>query len=210
MQSNQGIIANVIGAGNYTASAAPTAAAAGNGAVICVSDLNSSYWKSDGTYWRPLNGSACIYAPTSDHTHTGNTNETQTFSVTIPAKFLAPGCEIREAHSFVKTGTAGTITQRLRYDTISGTQLAYGTALGATIIGARSSALLTSGALSGGNLTFTSAVYGTTTAEIGTSTSAAVTQTHAIASALTLVHSITLSNAGDSLITRAFKIHVRG
>lgn len=211
------MFANIAGAGTYTASTAPTAAAAGNGAVITISDLNNSQWRSNGTYWRPLGGQQLIYSAATDcDAITGGTGEVQLaiatagITVTIPAIVMAPAMEIRHSHSIIKTGTAGSVTQRIRQTNISGTNLAYSTTIGATIVGARASMILAAGAVSGGNITLTNSLSGTTTAEQGTSTSAAITITQAIASPLVLFPTIQNSSAADSVTVRSFKVWVRG
>ena len=217
MNSNLGIIASVTSAGTYTSATAPTAAAAGNGAVICVTDLNNSYWRSDGTYWRPLNGSACIYSSTADSdVITGGTGEVQVsiasanVAITIPSMVMAPGMEIRQSHSLIKTGTAGTCAQRIRQTNIAGTNLGYTTALGATAIGARASMILAAGAVSGGNITLTNVMTGTTTAELGPASTANVSITQAIASPLVLFPTIQNASAADSVIVRSIKVYIRG
>lgn len=211
------MFAAIAGAGTYTAATAPTAAAAGSGAVITVSDLNSSQWRSDGTYWRPMGGEQLIYAAAADcDAVTGTASETQLavatagITVTIPALIMAPAMEIRHSHSIIKTGTAGSVTQRIRKTNVAGTNLGYSTAITSTVVGARSSMILSAGAVSGGNITLTNSLSGTTTAEQGTSTSAAITITQAIASPLVLFPTIQNNHAADSTVVRSFKVWVRG
>lgn len=211
------MFATIAGAGTYTAATAPTAAAAGAKVVICISDLNNSLWRSDGTYWRPLGGQQLIYSAATDcDPVTSGTGEVQLaiatagITVTIPALVMAPAMEIRQSHGVVKTGTAGSVTQRIRQTNIAGTNLGYTTVLGTTVIGARSSMILAAGAVSGGNITLTNSLSGTTTAELGTSTSAAISITQAIASPLVLFPTIQNSSAADSVTVRSFKVWVRG
>lgn len=211
------MFATVAGAGTYTVATAPSASSAGNGEVICITDLANSYWRSNGTYWRPAGGMQLIYAAAADcDAITGGTGEVQLavaaagITVTIPALVMAPAMEIRQSHGVVKTGTAGTVTQRIRQTNIAGTNLAYTTTVGATIIGARSSMVLAAGAVSGGNITLTNSLSGTTTAELGTSTSAAISITHAIASPLVLFPTIQNASAADSTVVRSFKVWVMG
>lgn len=207
----------IAGAGTYTVATAPSASSAGNGAVICITDLANSYWRSNGTYWRPFGGQQMVYAAAADcDAITGGTGEVQLavaaagITVTIPALVMAPAMEIRQSHGVVKTGTAGTFTQRIRQTNIAGTNLAYSTTVGATIIGARSSMVLAAGAVSGGNITLTNSLSGTTTAEMGTSTSAAISITQAIASPLVLFPTIQNASAADSTVVRSFKVWIRG
>lgn len=211
------MFANIAGAGTYTASTAPTAAAAGNGAVITISDLNNSLWRSDGTYWRPLGGQQLIYSAATDcDPITGGTGEVQLtigaagITVTIPALVMAPAMEIRHSHSIIKTGISGTVTQRIRQTNVAGTNLGYSTVISSAIVGARSSMILSAGAVSGGNITLTNSLSGTTTAEQGTSTSAAITITQAIASPLVLFPTIQNASAADSTVVRSFKVWIRG
>lgn len=211
------MFATVAGAGTYTAATAPTAAAAGSKSVICISDLNNSLWRSDGTYWRPLGGQQLIYSAAADcDAITGGTGEVQLavaaagITVTIPALIMAPAMEIRQSHGIVKTGTAGTVTQRIRQTDIAGTNLAYSSAIAATILGARSSMVLAAGAVSGGNITLTNSLSGTTTAELGTTTSAAISITQAIASPLVLFPTIQNASAADSTVVRSFKVFIIG
>lgn len=186
----------------YTASSAPRAAAAGARSIIRVSDLNNSEWISDGTYWRPNGGEQLVYAP-DDAAPTGS--GTITISFSLPAKFLAPNMTVWQSHKTVKTGTASSITQALKLNT---TQMAYSTAMGTTILASRCAALLTAGTVSGGNLTFTSSLPGTTSAETGTSPNAVTTFVHAIASALPINY--TAITTGDTTGVQAFKIAIRG
>jgi len=211
------MFATVAGAGTYTAATAPTAAAAGSKSVICISDLNNSLWRSDGTYWRPLGGQQLIYSAAVDcDAITGGTGEVQLtiaaagITVTIPALVMAPAMEIRQSHSVIKTGTAGTVTQRIRKTNISGTNLGYPTALTATVLGARASMILAAGGVSGGNITLVNVMNGTTTAEQGTNTNANISITQDIASPLVLFPTIQNASAADSTVVRSFKVWVRG
>lgn len=210
------MFATVAGAGTYTAATAPTAAAAGSKSVICISDLNNSLWRSDGTYWRPLGGQQLIYSAAADcDAITGGTGEVQLavaaagITVTIPALVMAPAMEIRQSHGVVKTGTAGTVTQRIRQTNIAGTNLAYSSAISATIIGARSSMVLAAGAVSGGNITLTNSLSGTAATEVGTSTSV-ISITQDISSPLVLFPTIQNASAADSTVVRSFKVWVIG
>jgi len=203
--------------GTYAAASAPAANTVRVGSRILISDMRSSEWYSDGTYWRPAGGIQLIYSAATDcDAITGGTGEVQLaiatagITVTIPAIVMAPAMEIRHSHSIIKTGTAGTVTQRIRQTNISGTNLAYSTTIGATIVGARASMILAAGAVSGGNITLTNSLSGTTTAEQGTSTSAAITITQAIASPLVLFPTIQNASAADSTVVRSFKVWVMG
>jgi hypothetical protein len=211
------MFAAIAGAGTYTAATAPTAAAAGANAVICISDLNNSLWRSDGTYWRPLGGQQLIYSAATDcDAITGGTGEVQLaiatagITVTIPALVMAPSMEIRQSHSIIKTGTLGLVTQRIRRTNIAGTNLGYPTALSNTALGARSSMLLAAGGVSGGNIQLTNVMTGTATAEVGSATAANISITQAIASPLVLFPTIQNDSVVDSTVVRSFKVWVRG
>lgn len=211
------MFANIAGAGTYTAATAPTAAAAGSRAVICIYDLNNSLWRSDGTYWRPLGGQQLIYSAATDcDPVTSGTGEVQLaiatagITVTIPALVMAPSMEIRQSHSTIKTGTAGGFTHRIRQTNIAGTNLGYTTGLSNTAIGARPSMILAAGGVSGGNIQLTNVMTGTGTSEVGSATVANVSITQAIASPLVLFPTIQNSNAADSTVVRSFKVWVRG
>ena len=217
------MFADIAGAGTYTAATytaatAPTAAAAGANVVICISDLNNSLWRSDGTYWRPLGGQQLIYSAATDcDPVTSGTGEVQLaiatagITVTIPALVMAPSMEIRHSHSIIKTGTAGTCTQRIRQTNIAGTNLGYTlSALGTTVIGARASMILAAGGVSGGNIQLTNVLTGTPTAEVGSATTANISITQAIASPLVLFPTIQNASAADSVVVRSFKVWVRG
>jgi len=201
----------------FTSATAPAASAVPAGTVITLSDYRYSRWYSDGTYWRPVGGVQLIYsAPTVCDAVTSGTGEVQLaiatvgITVTVPAMVMAPSMEIKQSHGVVKTGTAGTFTQRIRQTNIAGTNLAYTTTVGSTIIGARSTMVLAAGAVSGGNITLTNSLSGTTTAELGTSTSAAISITQAIASPLVLFPTIQNASAADSVVVRSFKVFIRG
>jgi len=179
--------------------------------------MRSSVFYSDGAYWRPEGGCQLIYSSATDcDAITGGTGEVQIaiatvgITVTIPAIVMAPSMEIRQSHSIIKTGTAGTVTQRIRQTNVAGTNLAYSNAIAATILGARSSMVLAAGAVSGGNITLTNSLSGTTTAEHGTSTLTAISITQAIASPLVLFPTIQNASAADSTVVRSFKVWVMG
>lgn len=203
------MFAVIAGAGTYTAATAPTAAAAGSGAVITVSDLNNSQWRSDGAYWRPLGGEQSVYAPATK-IYTGPTGGEEVFAFTLAAKFLAPQMEIWESHKSVKVGANGTNSQSLKLGGSGGTTVAYSTALGATLLASRSAALLGAGAVGAGNLVFTGSLLGTTTAETGTSTTAFAEYTHAVVNDLEIYLSANLASGSDTLQTRNIRINIRG
>jgi len=203
--------------GTYATASAPAANTVPVDSRILISDMRSSEWYSDGTYWRPLGGQQLIYSAAVDcDAITGGTGEVQLtiaaagITVTIPALVMAPAMEIRQSHSLIKTGTAGTCTQRIRQTNIAGTNLGYTTALGATAIGARASMILAAGGVSGGNIQLTNVMTGTTTAEVGTATAANVSITQAIASPLVLFPTIQNASAADSTVVRSFKVWVMG
>ncbi len=193
----------------FTLATMPAATAVPSGTVVVVSDWRNTEWVSDGTYWLPRGGEQCIYLPATK-VYTGPTGGEEVFTLTIPSKFLAPNMEIWESHKSVKVGFTGTNGQSLKLGGSGGTIMAYTTALGATLQAARSTALLGAGAVSGGNLTFTGSLLGTTPAETGTSTSAFAGYTHDITSDLVLYLSANLASALDTLQTRNIRVTIRG
>lgn len=102
-----------------TWTARTSAVTAGAGAVIRVSDIGGatgSQFVSDGTNWRPLNGTANLYVLPSRVTMTGTT-ETAVASYPIPIGLLQNGDRIQIRNTFSKTGTSETLTHRYRIGT---------------------------------------------------------------------------------------------
>lgn len=82
--------------GTYTWATRPSAATAGAGAEIRVSDVGPQYnrFVSDGTYWRPV-GMVPLLTQLTEVTKTDADTATQTvFSYTVPAGLLTPGCAL--------------------------------------------------------------------------------------------------------------------
>lgn len=101
-----GIVSISAGGSTYgltkTVTWATKPAAAGNtGLVIRVTDVGpgaGSYWVSDGTYWRPLNGSVMLAnvmgslaAPVATLTSTTGSKFTLPADIVIPAAMMIPG-----------------------------------------------------------------------------------------------------------------------
>lgn len=193
----------------FTLATMPAATTVPAGTVVVVSDWRNTEWVSDGTYWLPRGGEQCIYAPNTK-VYTGPTGVEAVFTLTIPSKFLSPNMEIWESHKSMKVGAFGTNTQALKLGGSGGTLVGYSTTLVANVLASRSAALLGAGAISAGNLVFTSSLLGTTTAEAGTATAAFAEHTHAIASDLVLYLSANLSIGLDTLQTRNIRVTIRG
>jgi len=93
------------GASSYTWAGKPTAASAGAGTVIVVTDIGPSrtQWVSDGTNWRPLNGRVTLFqqtgtatAPVSSISTTSGTATQFTGlpSLAIPGGMLYAGAKV--------------------------------------------------------------------------------------------------------------------
>lgn len=191
----------------FTLATMPAATAVPSGTVVVVSDWRNTEWVSDGTYWLPRGGEQCIYAPDTK-AYMGPIGIQAVFTLTIPSKFLSPNMEIGETHKSVKVGVSGTNTQALKLGGSGGTLVGYGTAFSS--IASRSVASVGAGSLSDGNLVFTGSLPGTTTTDVGTSTNAFATHTHAIASDLVLYLSANLASVLDTLQTRNIRVTIRG
>ena len=115
---------------SHTWAGKPTAAASGSGTIVRITDVGvgafGSLWASDGTNWRPLNGSvvlanlsATLASPVA--TQTGGTGSVFTAaSVSIPAGMLIPASsQIQVVAHVRRTGTGGTNNMRVYVGTAS-------------------------------------------------------------------------------------------
>lgn len=93
----------------------PSAAEAGDGAVISVTNFGPRHVRlvSDGTYWRPLNGSAVLWqyagsiaAPAASLTMAGVFAFFALPSMRVPANLLFPGAKLRVT-AFLRRSAAG-------------------------------------------------------------------------------------------------------
>jgi hypothetical protein len=133
----------------------PAASSVAAGTVRMASDYNNSEWVSDGTYWKPRGGRQRLLVMAAAVSSTGTTSEVNLWAPTIPAGMLFPMCSVEFGLAATKTGTAGSMTLRKRYNGVAGTIIGYGSAITATNLCASIFAKVTAGVASGGNLTLT-------------------------------------------------------
>ena len=182
----------------------PAASSVAAGTVYMASDYNNSEWVSDGTYWKPRGGRQRPFVMAAAVSSTGTTSEVNAWAPTIPAGMLFPMCSVEFGCTVVKTGTAGTLVLRKRYNGVAGTTIGYGNAISAPNIGASAFAKVTAGVASGGNLTLTQS-YPSQISGFGQSVAASVGVTHVMANAVTLNLTLLASSAADTInITNAF------
>lgn len=104
-------------ANSYTWAAKPSAAT-GNGEIIFVSDVGvgGSFWFSDGSNWRPIGGRVTLHNLAAS-AGSNSTSEAVRSQVLFPANLLKTGDVIRITLGTAKSGTADTMTFRLRFGT---------------------------------------------------------------------------------------------
>lgn len=182
----------------------PAASSVPSGTVYMASDYNNSEWVSDGTYWKPRGGRQRPFVMAAAVSSTGTTSEVNAWAPTIPAGMLFPMCSVEFGCAVAKTGTAGTLALRKRYNGAAGTVIGYGSALTSSNISASIFAKVTAGVASGGNLTLTQS-YPLQVSGFGATPSASVSVTHAMANAVTLDLTLQASSAADTInITNAY------
>jgi len=182
----------------------PAASSVPSGTVRMASDYNNSEWVSDGTYWKPRGGRQRPFVMAAAVSSTGTTSEVNAWAPTIPAGMLFPMCSVEFGLTATKTGTAGTMVMRKRYNGAAGTVIGYGNATSATYISASIFAKVTAGVASGGNLTLTQS-YPLQVSGFGATPSTSVGVTHAMASAVTMNLTLQAGSAADTInITSAF------
>lgn len=104
--------------GPYAFAALPAASAC-SGIIAKVSDVGGSagsMWISDGTRWKPLNGSVQLYVKPARATMAGVT-ETVLGQILVPAGVLQDDDRIELKMSFGKSGASETATAKLRVGT---------------------------------------------------------------------------------------------
>jgi hypothetical protein len=130
-----------------TWSTKPTAAG-NSGMCIRVTDVGQSaggsYWISDGTYWRPINGSVVLSRQSGSiatpiATLAGVTSGmfVPAIPVVIPAGMMVPGlCQLRVEAAFRRTGATATATLNVHLGTnkTSGDNVAYAFTYSATTL----------------------------------------------------------------------------
>lgn len=182
----------------------PAASAVPSGTVYMASDYNNSEWVSDGTYWKPRGGRQRLFVMAAAVSSTGTTSEVNAWAPTIPAGMLFPMCSVEFGCTVVKTGTAGTLILRKRYNGAAGTVIGYGNTMSALNLGASIFAKVTAGVASGGNLTLTQS-YPSQLAGFGATPAASVGVTHTMANAVTMNLTLQASSAADTInITNAY------
>jgi len=182
----------------------PAASSVAAGTVYMASDYNNSEWVSDGTYWKPRGGRQRPFVMAAAVSSTGTTSEVNVWAPTIPAGMLFPICSVEFGCSVTKTGTAGTMTIRKRYNGAAGTIIGYGSTINSSNISATKFAKVTAGAASGGNLTLTQS-YPLQVTGFGATSSASVGVSHTMANAVTLNLTLQAANAADTInIINAF------
>ena len=209
MIGQQGIRGNVLGSGSggvvrSTWANFPAASSVPSGTVYMASDYNNSEWVSDGTYWKPRGGRQRLLVMAAAVSSTGTTSEVNAWAPTIPAGMLFPMCSVEFGCSVTKTGTAGTLIMRKRYNGAAGTIIGYGNTLASSIVNASIFAKVTAGVASGGNLTLTQH-FPSQVSGFGSTPSASVGVTHTMANAVTMNLTLQASSAADTInITNAF------
>lgn len=176
-----------------------------SGTVYMASDYNNSEWVSDGTYWKPRGGRQRPFVMAAAVSSTGTTSEVNAWAPTIPAGMLFPMCNVEQGATITKTGTAGTITLRQRYNGAAGTIVGHNVGGGATNVGAVSLSRLAAGVASGGNITLTQGNVSNTALGVGMTTTASVGVSHTMASAVTINLTLQAGSAADTInITNAY------
>ena len=183
----------------------PAASSVAAGTVRMASDYNNSEWVSDGTYWKPRGGRQRPFVMAAAVSSTGTTSEVNAWAPTIPAGMLFPMCNVEVGATITKTGTAGTITLRQRYNGAAGTLCGHALAGSSSLIGGVSLSRLAAGVASGGNITLTQGNMSNTANGIGLVTTSPVSVTHTMANAVTLNLTLQASSAADTInINNAF------
>lgn len=182
----------------------PAASSVPSGTVRMASDYNNSEWVSDGTYWKPRGGRQRLLVMAATVSSTGTTSEVNVWAPEIPAGMLFPMCSVEFGCTVVKTGTAGTLIMRKRYNGAAGTMIGYGNTISASNIGASIFAKVTAGVASGGNLTLTQSLLSQITG-FGATSVPSVGVTHTMANAVTMNLTLQAASAADTInINNAF------
>ena len=177
----------------------PAASSVAAGTVRMASDYNNSEWVSDGTYWKPRGGRQRPFVMAAAVSSTGTTSEVNAWAPTIPAGMLSPMCTVENGVTVVKTGGAGVMTLRQRYNGAAGTAIGYNLAATASNVGAVSLSRIVAGVASGGNITLTQGNISNSANGLGIVTTAPVSLTHAMANAVTLNLTIQAGSAADTV-----------
>ena len=183
----------------------PAASSVAAGTVRMASDYNNSEWVSDGTYWKPRGGRQRPIVMAAAVSSTGTASEVNAWAPTIPAGMLFPMCNVEVGATIAKTGTAGTMTMRQRYNGAAGTIVGHNLAATSAGVGAVTLSRLAAGVASGGNITLTQGNMSNTANCLGVINAATVGVTHTMASAVTLNLTSQAGSAADTIsIINAF------
>lgn len=183
----------------------PAASSVPSGTVYMASDYNNSEWVSDGTYWKPRGGRQRPFVMAAAVSSTGTTSEVNVWAPTIPAGMLFPMCTIENGATIAKTGAAGTMILRQRYNGASGTICGYNLATSAPHIGGVSLSRLAAGVASGGNITLTQGNMSNAANGIGFVSTSSIGVAHTMANAVTLNLTLQAASAADTInITNAY------
>lgn len=183
----------------------PAASAVPSGTVYMASDYNNSEWVSDGTYWKPRGGRQRPFVMAAAVSSTGTTSEVNAWAPTIPAGMLFPMCNVEQGATVTKTGTAGTITLRQRYNGAAGTVVGYGAATTSANVGGVSLSRIAAGVASGGIITLTQGNVANAANGIGFVSITSVGVAHTMTNAVTLNLTLQASSAADTInITNAY------
>lgn len=187
----------------------PSASSVPAGTVRIASDYNYTEWVSDGTYWKPRGGRQRIYNTIISFSTTGSTAEVAAWTPTIPAGMLFPGCRISGELTCRKTGVAGTIAPRMRYNGAGGNMLSGNLTLAAGTLGYAWGFSVPTGSVTAGTITLLQVVPQSIVVT-GSTTVAATTATHTMANAVTLNVTVQLGSAADTALVDYGYIEICG
>jgi hypothetical protein len=175
------------------------------GSLVMVGEYNNTEWVSDGTYWKPRGGRQRPFVMAAAVSSTGTTSEVNVWAPTIPAGMLFPMCNVEVGATITKTGTAGNMILRQRYNGAAGTIVGHNLTATAANVGGVSLSRLAAGVASGGNITLTQGNMSNAANGYGVVSTATVGVSHAMASAVTLNFTLQASSAADTInINNAF------
>lgn len=95
----------------------PAASGSNTGQIYFVSDvgISGSHWVSNGTQWKPLNGSVVLASSAVKVSHTGDLLEFTFATIPIAGGIMGANGRIEIEASFSNTNNANTKTQRIRF-----------------------------------------------------------------------------------------------
>lgn len=94
----------------------PSAASMALGQIILISDVGygGSYWRNDGTYWRPVGGSVLLYSLAAESVSALITGSQVLAQYSLPAGIFQLGGNIRVRTWWHRTGTTDSIIYVIR------------------------------------------------------------------------------------------------